>query len=146
MLNRSLSWSTQISTIVSKVTRSLNFLKRNLSNCSREVKESAYLTMVRPQMEFASAVWDPYYNSHIQQLEKVQQHAAWWIYNDYSRISSVSAMVSESVSWTSFEIRHKISRLQILHKVLNHQLAISIPSHYFPSMRTTRSYHLEVYR
>ena len=58
--------------IVSKATRTLNFLKHNLSNCSREVKESAYLTMVRPQMEYASAVWDPYYNSHIQQLEKIQ--------------------------------------------------------------------------
>jgi len=27
--------------------------------------------MVRPQIEYTSVVWDPYYNSHIQQLEKV---------------------------------------------------------------------------
>ena len=32
--------------------------------------------MVTPQMEYTLAVWDPYYNSHIQQLEKVQQRAA----------------------------------------------------------------------
>ena len=31
--------------------------------------------MVRPQMEYMSAVWDPYYNSQIQQLEKVQHPA-----------------------------------------------------------------------
>ena len=61
------------------------------------------------------------------------------IYNDY-RFNSVSAMMSE-LSWTSLEIRRKISRLQSLHKVLNHQLAISIPSYYFPSMITIRSYH-----
>ena len=30
-------------------------------------------------------MWDPHYNSHIQQLEKVQRRAAQWIYNDYSR-------------------------------------------------------------
>ena len=32
--------------------------------------------MVRPQMEYVLAVWDPYYNTQIQQLEKVQHHAA----------------------------------------------------------------------
>ena len=83
MLNKSLSWSSHISTISSKATRTLNFLKRNLSNCSRKVKESAYLTMVRPQMEYASAVWDPHHNSLIQLLEKVQRRAARWIFNDY---------------------------------------------------------------
>ena len=76
LINRSLSWSSHTSTIVTKATKTLNFLKRNLSNCSRKVKELAYLTMVRPQMEYASAVWDPYYDSQIQQLEKVQHRAA----------------------------------------------------------------------
>ena len=141
MLNKSLSWSSHISTISSKATRTLNFLKRNLSNCSRKVKESAYLTMVRPQMEYASAVWDPHHNSLIQLLEKVQRRAARWIFNDYSRFSSVSAMLTE-LSWPSLQTRHKTSRLKILYKILNHQLAISIPSYYLPSMRATRSYPL----
>ena len=91
-------------------------------------------------MEYASAVWDPYYNSHIQQLEKIQGCATWWVYNNYNRFSSVSAMLGE-LSWPSLEIRRKVSRLQILHKVLNHQLAISIPSYYLQPTRTTRSYH-----
>ena len=128
MLNKSLSWSSHISTISSKATRTLNFLKRNLSNCSRKVKESAYLTMVRPQMEYASAVWHAQHNSLIQQLEKVQRRAARWIFNDYSIFSSVSAMLIE-LSWLSLQTRHKISRLQILHKILNHQLDIFIPSY-----------------
>jgi len=38
--------------------------------------------MARPQMEYTSAVWDPYHNSQIQQLEKVQRRAAKWIFND----------------------------------------------------------------
>ena len=36
------------------------------------------------QMEYASAVWDPYHNSLIQQLQKVQRRAARWIFNDYT--------------------------------------------------------------
>ena len=91
-------------------------------------------------MEYASAVWDLHHNSLIQQLEKVQRHAARWIFNDYNRVSSVSAMLTE-LSWPSLQTRHKTSRLKILYKILNHQLAISIPSYYLPSMRATRSYH-----
>ena len=57
------SWSPHISDIVTKVSRTLNFIKRNLSKCSSQlqVKESAYLTMFRPQLEYASDVWDPHY-------------------------------------------------------------------------------------
>ena len=28
--------------------------------CSKEVKETAYLTLVRPCLEYAPSVWDPY--------------------------------------------------------------------------------------
>ena len=49
---------------------------------STAIKASAYLTMVRPIMEYASAVWDPFYVKDIQQLEKVQRRAARWVLND----------------------------------------------------------------
>ena len=40
-------------------------------------------------MEYASPVWDPYYNFDIYKLEKVQRRAARWALSDYSRESSV---------------------------------------------------------
>ena len=58
-LDKTLSWSQHISNIAKKASNTLNFLKRNLSDCSSNVKASAYLTMVRPQMEYASVIWDP---------------------------------------------------------------------------------------
>ena len=51
VIHKSLSWSPHISNVVNKASRTLNFLKRNLNKCSKQVKESAYLTMVRPQLE-----------------------------------------------------------------------------------------------
>ena len=62
---------THIKHIAKKASNTLNFIKRNLSDCSREVKAQAYLTMVRPQMEFASVVWDPCYNVDVDKLEKI---------------------------------------------------------------------------
>ena len=46
------------------------------------MQESAYLTMVRPQLEYASDVWDPHYIGDIMELEKVhnkEQSAGCWM-------------------------------------------------------------------
>ena len=79
LLDNKLSWSSHIKNTAAKATKTLNFLKRNLSSCSSEVKASAYLTMIRPVMEYAAVVWDPYYQSDVQQLENVQCRAARWV-------------------------------------------------------------------
>ena len=46
---------------MAKESRTMNFLKHNLFNTSGQVKESAYLMMVWPQLEYTSHLWDPYH-------------------------------------------------------------------------------------
>ena len=43
-----------------KATRMLNFIRRSLYNCSKEIKSRAYLTLIRPILEYASPAWDPH--------------------------------------------------------------------------------------
>ena len=45
--------------IVSSATRPLNFVRRNIKTKIPKVRETAYNSLVRPQLEYASAVWDP---------------------------------------------------------------------------------------
>ena len=56
-------------------TQTLDFLRRNLALAPRETKDMAYKTLVRPKLECASPVWNPYSKSHVNQLEKVQRTA-----------------------------------------------------------------------
>ena len=140
-IHKHLSWTPHITSVVAKASRTLNFLKRNLSNTSRQVKESAYLTMVRPQLEYASDVWDPYHVEDIVELEKVQRRAARWVMNDYGRYSSVTSML-EQLSWPTLQFRRKSSRLQTLHKALYHQISLTIPPYFLQSSCSTRQYHL----
>ena len=140
MLNKTLSWSSHISNIAKKASNTLNFIKHNLSDCSREVKAQAYLTMVRPQMEFASVVWDPYYNVDVDKLEKIQRRAARWVISDYNRTSSVTQILNQ-LSWPTLRTRRKISRLQLLHKILHQDISLSIPPYYQSVERQTRHYH-----
>ena len=87
--------------------------------------------MVRPQLEYAAAVWDPCYQIDIQLPEKIQRRAARWVLHDYNRYSSVTSML-QHLNWPTLETRRKISRLQILHKALHKSIALSVPSYYLP--------------
>ena len=54
----------------------LNFIKRKLYRCSTEIKCLAYISIVRPMLEYGSAVWDRYLQKDIQSIEMVQRRAA----------------------------------------------------------------------
>jgi hypothetical protein len=48
----------------------------------KEVKRNAYTTLVRPSVEYASAVWDSYTRNQINQLEQVQRRADRFVNNN----------------------------------------------------------------
>jgi len=129
LLDNKVSWSTHIRNTATKAIKTLNFLKCNFSSCSYEVKVSSYLTMVHPKMEYAAAAWDPYYQSDIQHLDKVQRWAARWVFNDFSTFSLVADMLQQ-LSWPTLQVRHKICRLQTLFKIINNKSPLTIPLYY----------------
>ena len=67
-----MSFSSHINQIISKATRMLNFVKRNLYRFSAETKCLAYISIVRPLLEYGSAVWVPSLQKDIQSIEMVQ--------------------------------------------------------------------------
>ena len=78
-----LRWSDHVNNICGKANRTLGFLRRNLNVGSTSVKENAYKTLVRPTLEYASTVWDPYHQKDIQQLEMVQRRGARYASNRF---------------------------------------------------------------
>ena len=77
----------------------LNFIKHNLSNCSSATKASAYLSLVRPIIEYASCVWDPH---EIVNIQKVQRRASRWVLSEYKRHSSVTRMLAQ-LGWPTLQ-------------------------------------------
>jgi len=59
-LHSSMTCNHHIQCKVNKATKVLNFIKCILYKCTREVKITAYFTLVRPLLEYAAMVWDPY--------------------------------------------------------------------------------------
>ena len=79
ILNTKLTWNDQCTYIVSKATRMLNLLHRNLFACSSAVKNKAFRSLVIPILEYASQVWNPSTQKNVMKLESVQLCTAHWV-------------------------------------------------------------------
>ena len=144
VFDQTMSFIPHINNITSKATRTLNFVKRNLCNCSQQTKSRAYTSLVRPTLEYASSVWDPHHNNHIASIEKIQRRALRWIFNDYNYNHSVTTML-QSLNWPTLQHRRKRIRLTLLYKSINGLLALNIPSYFIPISTNTRIHHHQSY-
>ena len=71
ILRDDLQWKKHTKSTAADTTRTLGFLRRNLRECSKQVRGTTYKSMVRPTMEFASISWDPY-KTDVNCLDKAQ--------------------------------------------------------------------------
>ena len=139
-LDQTMLFIPHLNNITSKATRVLNFIKRNLSKCSQYTKSNAYFSLVRPSLEYASSIWDPYYNTHISTIKKIQRRAVRWKLNNYNRYSSVTAMLHD-LKWPTLQYRQQRARLSLFYKSLNNLIALQIPSYYIPNRHPSRLHH-----
>ena len=115
-ITQDLRWNKHVNNITSKANNTLSFLKRNLQVNNPRLKTTAYHTLVRPQLEYACTVWDPFTKSNTERIEEVQRRAARYTLNRYNNTSSVSKMTKE-LNWASLEERRKIHRLMMMYKM-----------------------------
>ena len=66
-----LEWGQHVSEISSKATKTLGFLQRNLALATRHTRNVANQTFVRPQLEYAAPIWQPYNETETKKVEKM---------------------------------------------------------------------------
>ena len=114
----------QVERVSKKAIRNLNFVMRQLRGTQTQVKEKAYLTLIRPVLEYASSVWDPYKVGEIKSIEKVQRLAARRVTgrmrrwreesNDKGVVKRILERPSEIVKelgWKTLESRRRADRI-----------------------------------
>ena len=140
-VNIKLKWSEHISSISNKASRSFGLIKRNLRNCPRKVRETAYTSIVRPKLEYASASWDPHYKKDISTLERVQRKAARFCLQNFSKTASVTDMLSD-LKWDTLETRRKKNRLTLMYKLSHNLVDINTEEQLIPNseLRTRNSH------
>ena len=83
---------------------------------------------VRPNLEYASSVWDPHLKKELIALRKVQRRAAHFVTAEYSREKSVTNMLNE-LQWPNLKQCCLVTHQNLLWKAVNNQVAASILPH-----------------
>ena len=143
-ITQDLKWNRHIASICQKANNTLSFLRRNLKINSPALKTMAYKALVRPLVEYGSAVWDPSTQRCINQLEMVQRRAARFVLHRYHNTSSVGDMIKQ-LEWPSLQTRREHSRLAFFYKIHNKLVDFNVTGHITPVTRPTRTVHSHGY-
>ena len=106
-------------------------MKRNLKQCSKECKRTAYVALIRSTLEYGSTVWDPHLQKDIEKLEKIQRRAARFICKDYhSRDKGSMTKNLQDLELQTLQNRRKENRLCFLFKINNGLVPAIQPENY----------------
>ena len=115
-ISKNLSWSTHVNTVCSKAKQILRLLYRRFYNHSTsEVMLQLYLSLVRPHMEYAAAVWSPHLQKNIEALQSVQKLALRMIYHAWGMAYQELIGIS---SLPTLEERRVVMLLCLLYQIV----------------------------
>ena len=139
-ISGSLSWNPHVDRITGNANRTLSFVRRNIKTKMSKVRKTAYNSLVRPQLEYASAVWDPHTKVWTYQIEQVQRRASRWTVSNYDWQASATQIVQD-LGWCKLEQRRADARLCLFYKVVHGLVAVPLPDHIQYSNRISRYCH-----
>ena len=109
------------------------------------MRETAYNTLVRPQLEYAAPIWVPYTKEKRLQLEKNQRRSARWMTSNYDYRSSVTSMLDQ-LSWRTLEQRRADACLCLFYKMVHGIVAVPLPDYVQPTHRVSSYCHSMTFR
>lgn len=77
----------------------------------------AYKSIVLPILDYAAIIWDPFTQTNIHKLERIQKIAIRFIYNCYGQTSVTELLLRANLP--SLSERNRISRLKYLYQLIN---------------------------
>ena len=104
ILRSDLSWADHVNYRVKKAWKALHFNMRILKKGNSNTKSLAYVSLVRPILQYGASCWDPYREGQINALDRVQKKAAKFVRHKIS--PNLKSLAS----------RRKVTRLGALYK------------------------------
>lgn len=143
VITNSLNWNTHITNVCDSTFRKHCLLCNKLKQAPAETKYLAYTSLIRPELEYACIVWDPYTKTNIDALERIQFKAIRFIFSKYCMTDSLTALIKQHGIQT-LERRRKIRQLKFLFLLKNNLFSLTPELYVTPMVaRRTRNRHAD---
>jgi len=117
LLSEDLRWKKHIDYCSGRALQKIGLLRRLSNRLSRQQKESIYLCVIRPALEYGCVIYDGCLIGDVLRLEYVQRRAAVVCTGAYSRTSS--ALLLDELYWNSLKSRRKLIRMSFFYNIVN---------------------------
>ena len=142
-LSEDSTFERHITKTVTKASKMLGFVQRNLRKCPEHLKKLSYTALVRSGLEYGACVWDPSKQKDVDSLERVQRRAARFVKGEYRRGPEVSVnQIIQDLGWDLLSSRRSSARLTMFYKATKSDVTIPIDELATkPDTRTRRADH-----
>ena len=102
-------------------------MQGNLYTCSPQVKEIAYKSLIRCQLDYASPAWNHHTTRNISKIESMQCSAAVFVLGNYTYgpNAHLTADISITLKWPTLQHRRALYDLALFYKIRNHLINIA---------------------
>ena len=136
-LTKKLSWGKHVTNTAAKVNKTSAFICRNLKGCPTSVQTHCFKALARPVAEYASPVWDPHCQNHIDVLEASQRRAARRILKDFDRETSATSLLNR-LELEPLHQRRKVDKAAMVYRIVNDLVDIQASAHFQQANRRLR--------
>ena len=141
-ITNDLRWHEQTCITAKKANSALHLIARNLRHCLRSTRATAYLTLVRPKLEYCASIWDPHTQEDVNRLEMVNRRAARVVYKKTWHQQDISpTALLRKLGWPTLQDQERRQRLRLcmMYKICTGLIAVP-PSRLQQPARTTRGH------
>ena len=137
-ISSNLSWNEHVDNICKKFNANSTLGLLRWAVVVIKLKDTAYCTPVRPELEYGSCVWNPNKQQNINKIESVQQRAARFVLNRNLHYSHVTPMI-QSLGWDLLHHRRLLSQGTMFSKTYMCYVGISLPPDVILNERPSRA-------
>ena len=141
-IDNKLDWNKHISTVAARGQSKLAFLNRNLKGCPKKLRDTAYISLIRPALEYSCSVWHPHKKVIKTKLKKFSTEQL-----DLFRTILGVRQVSQKcytiyyLGWQSLDSRRQDQRLVLFYKIINGLASVETEDILTPADSRTRKNH-----
>ena len=123
-IDNKLTFDAHIKDICRKASNNLHMLMRSLKRAKTRTRITAYKSICRPILEYATIVWSPHKQKMIKLLEAVNRKAFRWCFKK-RKYDFISQLMAEA-EWHTLKSRRETTDMKMYHKIMSGSVNIDI--------------------